>query len=285
MIVKIVQLPAMWMTKLLLSFTVNDSAWITQSLNSDLQRIRNWRFDNCLMLNPDKTKLIVFSSRGMSSKLLDFKLSPLGKDINPAQSVKDLGVIFYPTLSFDNPISTVVSSCMSKLSQISRIKFVFDKQLLETIKNALVFSKLYYCSSVWSSTSACNIRKLLYVQNFAARTICNVKKYNHISPVLRNLRWLPVKTQLYCRDATLTFKCMTDQAPEYLTSMYITRGSVSGRITRNFQRLNIPLFKTATGQKTFYYKSVSIWNKLDPSLKLCKSSASFKRALKKSPFE
>ena len=121
---------------------------------------------------------------------------------------------------------------------------------------------------------------MLYVQNFAARTICNVKKYDHISPVLRNLRWLPVKTQLYCRDATLTFKCMTDQAPEYLKSMYITRGSVSGHITRNFQRLNIPLFKTATGQKTFYYKSVSIWNKLDPSLKLCKSFASFKRALK-----
>ena len=151
--------------------------------------------------------------------------------------------------------------------------------------NAYVFSKRYYCSSVWSSTSACNIRKLLYVQNFAARTICNVKKYDHISPVLRNLRWLPVKTQLYCRDATLTFKCMTDQAPEYLTSMYITRGSVSGRIHRNFQRLNIPLCQTATGQKTFCYKSVSIWNKLDPSLKLCKSSASFKRALKKSPFE
>ena len=230
------------------------------------------------MLNPDKTKLMVFGSRGMSSKLLDF-YPPSGKDIHPAQSVKDLGVISDPTISFDNHICTV-SSCLWKLSQISCIKFVFDKKLLETIINALFFSELYYCSSVWSSTSACNIRKLLYVQNFAARIICNVKKYNHISPVLRILGWLPLKIQLYCRDATLTFKCMTDQAAEYLTSMYITRGSVSGRITRNFQRRNIPLFKTATGQKTCYYKSVSTWNKLDPSLKLCKSPASFKRALK-----
>ena len=151
------------------------------SLKSDLQRIRNWCFGNCLMLNPDKTKLMVFGSRGLSSKLLDIKLSPLGKDIHPAPSVKDLGVISDPTLSFDiRHISTVVSSCMSKLSQISRIRLVFDKQVLKIIINALVFSKLYCCSSVWSSTSACNIRKLLYVQNFAARTICNVKKYNHI---------------------------------------------------------------------------------------------------------
>ena len=102
----------------------------------------------------------------------------------------------------------------------------------------------------------------------------------HRNRILRNLRWLPVKTQLYCRDATLTFKCVTDQAPGYLTSMFITSGSVSGRITRNFQRLNIPLFKTVTRQKTFYYRSVSIWNKLDSSLKLCKNPASFKRALK-----
>ena len=106
----------------------------------------------------------------MSSKLLDFlKLSLLGNDINPAQSVTDVRVIFDPTLSFDSHISTVVSSCMSKLSQISRIRFVFDEQLLETIINALVFSKLYYCSSVWSSSSVCDIRKLHYVQNLAAR--------------------------------------------------------------------------------------------------------------------
>ena len=129
MFVKIVQLLVTRMTKLLLSLTVNDFAWITQSVNSDLQRIRNWCFNNCSMLNPDKTKLIVFGSRRMSSKLLDFKLSPLGKDINPAQSVKDLGVISDPTLSFDNHISTVVSSCMSKLSKISRITFSINNCL------------------------------------------------------------------------------------------------------------------------------------------------------------
>ena len=72
---------------------------------------------------------------------------------------------------------------------ISRVRFVFSKELLETIINALVFGKLYYFSSVWSSTSACN---------------GNVKKCDHISPVLRNLGWLPVKTRLYCRDGTLT---------------------------------------------------------------------------------
>ena len=45
---------------------------------------------------------------------------------------------FDSALSFDNHISTTVPSCMSKLSQISRIRFVFYKELLETIIKALV---------------------------------------------------------------------------------------------------------------------------------------------------
>ena len=165
-----------------------------------------------------------------------------------------------------------ITTLSARVGEVFSIKALFILRRLavvtETIINALVFSKLYYCSSVWSSTSACNSCKLRYVQNFAMHIICNIKEYDRISPLFRNLCWLPVKTQVCCWDATLTFKCKTGQASEYLTSMYITRSSVYRRITRNFQRLNIPLFKTATGQKTFYYKSVSIWNKLDPSHKI-----------------
>ena len=50
-------------TKLLLSFAVNNSAWITESVNSNLQQIRIWFFGNYLMLNPDKTKLMVLAAK------------------------------------------------------------------------------------------------------------------------------------------------------------------------------------------------------------------------------
>ena len=61
---------------------------------------------------------------------------------------------------------------------------------------------------------------------------------------------------------------MNGLAPEYLTNKFIPRGSVSGRVTHNSQQLNIPLCKTATGQISFYYRIVSIWNPIRPELKL-----------------
>ena len=107
----------------------------------------------------------------MSSKLLDFKLSLLQKGINSAQSVKDLGVISDPTLSFDNHISTVVSSCMLKLSQISHIRFVFNKQLLETVISSPVFRDLQH-----SSVRTCALATLC-ITTLSARVgeVCSIK--------------------------------------------------------------------------------------------------------------
>ena len=172
---------------------------------------------------------------------------------------------FDKNLTFKDHVVNTVSSCMSTLGQISRVKHVVKEDLRKTIINALVFSKLYYCSSVWSNNTDTYIWKLQSVQNFAARIVSDTKKYDHVSPVLKRLRWLPVKkNNLYFRDAVMAFKCMTEMPPEYLGNIFISRDNISGRATRSSQQLNIPLFKTHTGQRSFSYRIVNIWNNLPP---------------------
>ena len=265
-------------TKLLLSFHINDSNAALVDLNEDLIRIRNWCFDNLLLLNPGKTKLMVYGSRQMLARLPEFRLSLLGKELTPAATVKDLGVTFDPILSFDNHILSTVSSCKSSLCQINRAKHAFNKNLLVTVINALVFSKLYYCSSLWSNTSSSNLSRLQGVQNFAARVVTNTRKFDHITPILKEIQWLPVKLHLYYRDALLAFKCMNNCTPIYLSSQLITRGEVSSRETRNVRSLDVPLYKTATGQRTFH--SVTLWNNISPDLSRCNSISNFKLKLR-----
>ena len=76
----------------------------------------------------------------------------------------------------------------------------------------------------------------------------------------------------------MVFKCMSGCASEYLSSQFIKRTEVSNRRTRNSQKLNIPLSETASGQRTFYYRTLSLWNSLDPSLKLCRNVKRFKQS-------
>ena len=263
-------------TKLITSFQLKDNLDAITDLKDDLFKIGEWCSNNLLLLNPSKTKLMIFGSRQMRAKLQFHSLSFMGKDIMPSDTAKDLGVILDSNLTYDEHIIKTASSCMSCLGQINRVKYVFDKRTLLTIINSLVFSKLFYCSNVWANTSKCNNNKLQAVQNFACRIVSGARKYDHITPIRKELNWLPVANQLYYRSAIMAFKCMTGHTPEYLSSKFLKRAEVSGRSTRNSQLLNIPLFKTASGQTTFYYRIVNLWNSLDYSFKLCDSVTVFK---------
>ena len=98
---------------------------------------------------------------------------------------------------------------MSNLAQINRVKHVFDRNVLNIVINTLLFINLFYCSSIWSNATDPNLLKLQAVQNFAARIISGTRNFDHITAILKDLRWLPVKSKLYFRDAVLAFECMT----------------------------------------------------------------------------
>ena len=87
-----------------------------------------------------------------------------------------------------------------------------------------------------------------------------------------------IKSYFLARN--VAFKCMTGQAPTYLSSPFLKRAEISGRETRNSKLLNVPLFKTTTGQRTFFYRTLSLWNSLGTNLKLSESLDIFKRRLR-----
>ena len=98
---------------------------------------------------------------------------------------------------------------------------MLDKDTLTIVVNCLVFSKLYYCSNVLSNTTESNLDKVQKVQNFACLIISGVKKFEHITPVLRAMQWLPIRQQLYYNNAVIAFKCMAGCRPEHLMDQFI----------------------------------------------------------------
>ena len=85
----------------------------------------------------------------------------LGKTIVPVSVAKDLGIYIDQSLTYNDHITKTVFTCLQKLMQIIKIKHLIDKNtLLLLLLSSLVFSKLYYCSSIWSNTSKRNIKKL-----------------------------------------------------------------------------------------------------------------------------
>ena len=128
--------------------------------------------------------------------------------------------------------------------------------------NSLIFSKRFYCSTVWAGTSKQNLQKLQLVLNFAARVLTDTKKFDHISPVLRELGWPSIKDQLLVRDTTQVYKIVIGLRPLYLSSKLSKRSDTHHYNTRKRDNLNFPLCRTVTAQRSFYYCAVmpgSLW--------------------------
>ena len=161
-------------SKIFLSFPIEDFASAKTKIEEDLKLVATWFFENKLLVNPEKTKLLLIGTRQLLGNLLeDMTITFVGEVITPVTNAKDLGVTLDSYLTYDYHIKNVVSSSMAKLCQINRVKDCFDSDTLCLIINALAMSKLYYCSAVWSNTSATNVKKLRTVQNFRCRILTN----------------------------------------------------------------------------------------------------------------
>jgi len=78
---------------------------------------------------------------------------------------------------------------------------------------AFVSLRLDYCNSVFSDRL---IRRLQAVKNAAARLVTGTLRRDHISPVLRQLHWLPVHRRIKFKLTDLVYKSLHGLAPQYL---------------------------------------------------------------------
>jgi hypothetical protein len=63
------------------------------------------------------------------------------------------------------------------------------------------------------------IGKLQRVQNAAARLVVEVGRYERVSDYFKTLHWLPVEQQVVFKTAFLTFRCLSDSFPVYLSDL------------------------------------------------------------------
>ena len=271
-------------SQLYVAFDIGDVIQQGQTISKAegcIKEIQSWMVQNKLQLNSSKTEVIVFISPYTKTHPADIQLK-IGDDlIKSTVSVKDLGTILDQNLNMEEHVANVCRSCYFHIRNIKSLKPILHHEALISVVNAFVNSRLDYCNSLLYGLSAKIIHKLQRIQNSAARLVSGCRKYDHITPVLRDLHWLPVKQRIDFKILTLTYKALNGLGPGYVRDLLKVKESA--RTLRSSSELCLCVPRShykLYGDRAFSVAAPKLWNGIPCDIRKSESLAVFKRNLK-----
>ncbi len=149
----------------------------------------DWFANNKVQLNIDKSVLLYAFPGSKTNQPQPLPLNIGNCLLDPSDSVRNLGVIFYSKLSMIPHVNSVYKSCFYYLTLIGRLRKFLDRESTKSLVHALVITRLDYANSLLYGLPQSALDKLQRVQNAAVRLIYGVGKREHISALRRDLHW------------------------------------------------------------------------------------------------
>ena len=158
--------------------------------------VSSWMRSNRLQLNADKTEALWCAPARQQQLVPSSPLSVCCDDIVLSKHVRNLGICINSDMSIKTHISRTVSSCFAVLRQIKSIRRSDSQPVLLSLVSSLVLSRLDYRSTVLSGISRQLLDRLQSALNAAARLIYSRRKFQHVTPLLKELHWLRVPERI-----------------------------------------------------------------------------------------
>ena len=268
-------------TQVYLSFkSTGDFLCERAKVEACLKDINSWMLSNNLKLNNGKTELLVLHSKYRPQPSLDV-ISVGNTQVSPSDEARNLGAIFDSTMGYERHISEICKSAFYHIRNISHVRRYLNAESTEKLVHALVTSRLDNCNAVLFGLPDYLIKRLQYVLNAAARLVSLINKYDHITPVMMQLHWLPVKERINFKILLTTFKALHGINPLYLCELISPYQPRRALRSSDQLLLEQPAYKLKSyGSRAFSVCAPGLWNKLPLEIKSSTSVPEFKRRLK-----
>ena len=249
-------------TQLLVSGKKESLPQLIATMEQTLSSLDTWFHSNGLKVNTGKTEFIVCGSRQNCRGLLPTTIRFREDIVRESPTVRNLGVLFDKHLSWDSHVSALVKKCNGILIGLSHVRHQIPPSLLPTIVDALVFSHVRYCLTVFGNGSDKNIQRLQKVLNFGLRAVSGRRKYDHVSDVRDDLGWLTARQLYELQSLNILHKIRSTGEPQALASQLSANSELRLRHTRQDTDLFLPRVRTNAGKRRFLYQAVQRYNTL-----------------------
>jgi hypothetical protein len=246
-----------------------------------ISEVREWATRNMLKLNDSKTEFLVLTSRHSRQTPNVSSINVGGSNVSAVHSARNIGAVMDDKLTMVDHVSAICKSSYAHLRSIAQIRRYLTQDATACLIHAFVTSKLDNMNSLLIGLPDHMIKKLQYIQNHAAKIVTRKKKYDHVSPLLQSLHWLPVYFRIQYKVLLMTHKCLHGKAPTYLAALL--ERYVPGRSLRSGDQYLLVEKRSKLktyGDRAFSVAAPRLWNALPLELRKCECLNSFKSSLK-----
>ena len=166
------------------------------------------------------------------------------------------------------------SVCRATHFHLRNIGAIFDLTSLilhtASLIHSLVTSWLDCCNSLLYGLPDNQLNRLQCIQNIAAWIVTRPPKQDHITPVLEQLHWLPVRMRVLYKLLVLTYWALEGKGPSYLRDIIELYKPKTFVALCPDGRLDLPWSNLVNyGDRAFSVAAPAEWNSLPSDLKDC----------------
>lgn len=254
-------------------------------INNDLKNIYTWSERNSLILNPQKSQVLVLGTKYQIKLVKECpeKIKINGVVLEQVTSARNLGLILDGELKYAEHVSGKIKTAFYKLKTLYKIRPYIKEELRVLLTDSLVLSQFNYCSSVFGPRLNSNTdRAIQRVQNACIRFCYNIPRRDHITPYLNKKGILNMGARRELLYACTVQRVIWNKKPEYLFDKLIWIKDISQRCHRSTTQnlLSIPKHKTTRYRGCFRFNAAKIWNDLPPPMRQKMSVHCFKTKFK-----
>lgn len=235
-----------------------------------------------LVLNTDKTKLMVFSHAKVLPQNITNILTTKGKSIERVLNYKYLGFTLDQELSFKAHINKLVTKLRAKLGFFFRNRTCFSLRVRKKIVTATFLPILDYGDVLYLNVSSKCLKSLDTVFHTALRFVTGCSRLTHHCELYLKSNLPSLSARRYAHWLTLIYKALLGLIPSYLCVLLQKTSSCYALRSCSTLVLSVPRVRTEFGKRAFSFAAPLAWNTLQTELKLSKliSLGAFRSILK-----
>jgi hypothetical protein len=147
--------------------TAENTDYMIQGINADLESLMEWGRDNKTTFEADKTAMMLVSNKRRPFDITGIRIG--GFPVKQVEDLKLVGYLFDQKMTFGPMVSKLAKKARSRVAALRRIKHLLSAENLKVMYTMFVRSTMEYGSVAFMGAATTHLQKLDRVQDSAVK--------------------------------------------------------------------------------------------------------------------